>query len=79
MSATGKFTGVKYDADCGWYAVYNGRIICPEQGISGQNIDADIALAQAMAWDGIDWHAVEPLPADEQWSNEPGYPSIALG
>ncbi len=25
------------------------------------------------AWAAIDWHAVQPLPEEERWTNEPGY------
>jgi len=68
-----KFTGLKYDDDCGWYAIRNGRIVCPAQGISGKKIDAE----RALAWASIDWHTVEPLEADEKCVYEnPAYLSI---
>ena len=40
----GKFTGLKYDEDCGFYAVHDGKIISPESGISGDKEDALKAL-----------------------------------
>ncbi|MBT9173481.1 MAG: hypothetical protein DDT21_01882 [Syntrophomonadaceae bacterium] len=64
-----KFTGLKYDSDCGYYAVRNGRIVCPIDGISGMKADAE----RALAWASIDWHSVELLPEAERWANEPGY------
>lgn len=67
-----KFTGLKYDNDCGYYAVCNGRIVCPADGISGMKADAE----RAVAWASIDWFVVESLPVEEQWANEPGYMSI---
>jgi len=68
-----QFTGLKYDDDSGWYAIRNGRIVCPAQGISGQKIDAE----RALAWASIDWRAVEPLEADEKCVYEnPAYLSI---
>ena len=68
-----QFTGLKYNDDCGWYAVRNGRIVCPANGISGQKVDANIALA----WASIDWYAVETLPEDEKCVDEnPAYLSI---
>jgi hypothetical protein len=63
-----KFTGLKYDDDCGWYAVKDGRIVCPAEGISGMKADAE----QALAWASIDWRTVEAL-TDASWMNEPGY------
>lgn len=39
-----KFTGLKYDDDCGFYAVHDGKIISPESGISGDKWDALNAL-----------------------------------
>ena len=39
-----KFTGLKYDDDCGFYAVHDGKIISPESGISGDKGDALSAL-----------------------------------
>jgi len=68
-----QFTGLKYDDDCGWYAIRDGRIVCPAEGISGQKVDAEMALI----WASIDWHAVEPLPEDERCVPEdPAYLSI---
>lgn len=68
-----KFTGLKYDKDCGYYAVRNGRIICPAQGISGMKADAE----RALAWTSIDWFVVEPLPEYEKCVYEyPAYLSI---
>ncbi len=39
-------TGLKYNDDCGWYAVVSGRIVQDE--ISGQYNDAFDALAAVM-------------------------------
>jgi hypothetical protein len=44
MMDEGKFTGLKYDEDCGFYAVHDGKIISPESGISGDKGDALKAL-----------------------------------
>ena len=69
---TVKFTGLKYDADCGFYAVRNGRIICPTQGISGMLADAE----QALAWASVDWTVVaaQMLEDDEKCVHEnPAY------
>ena len=41
---TNKFTGIKYDFDCGFFAVHDGKIISPEGGISGDKGDALKAL-----------------------------------
>ena len=43
-----KFTGIEYDEDCGFYAVLEKRIVCPQAGISGQKEDAESALADAL-------------------------------
>ena len=68
-----KFTGLKYDDDAGWYAVRNGRIVCPSEGISGMLADAE----RALAWASIDWYAVEPLAeADKCVDENPAYLSI---
>ena len=40
----GKFTGLKYDEDCGFYAVHDGLIVSPKSGISGDKGDALSAL-----------------------------------
>lgn len=45
MSVAQKFTGLKYDDDCGWYALLNGRICQPE--IDGTLQSARAALAKA--------------------------------
>jgi hypothetical protein len=63
-----KFTGLKYDDDCGWYAVKDGRIVCLADGISGMKADAE----RALTWASIDWRTVEVL-TDASWMNEPGY------
>jgi len=39
---------IKYDDDCGWYALIDGRVVCPAEGISGQMDDAIAALAFVM-------------------------------
>jgi hypothetical protein len=44
---TSKFTGLKYDDDCGFYAVHDGKIISPESGISGDKWDALMALVRS--------------------------------
>ena len=67
-----KFTGIKYDDDCGWYAVVNGRVAeQPGGGIDGTLESARLALVLAQpaaggidspalpqAWLSIDWHSV---------------------
>jgi len=86
---TPKFTGLKYNDDCGWYAVLNGRICQPE--IDGTLASARLALVlarpaaggfdsqpvltqtQRNAWAAIDWRNVQPLEDDERLDNEPGY------
>jgi hypothetical protein len=37
---TSKFTGIKYDFDCGFFAVHDGKIISFVDGISGDQGDA---------------------------------------
>ena len=82
-----KFTGIKYDEDCGWYAVVNGRVAeQPGGGIDGTLASARLALVLArpaaggvdipalpQAWLSIDWRNVQPLEEDERLDNEPGY------
>lgn len=46
-----KFTGLKYDDDCGYYAVRNGRIVCPADGISGMKANAEHALNNNISFD----------------------------
>jgi len=84
---TPKFTGIKYDEDCGWYAVVNGRVAeQPGGGIDGTLASARLALVLARpaaggvdspalpkSWLSIDWHNVQPLEEDERLDNEPGY------
>ena len=50
-----KFTGIKYDFDCGFYAVHAGQIVFPKNGISGDKNDALMALVRSTqgAYDGM--------------------------
>ena len=45
MNVTQKFTGLKYDFDCGWYALVAGRCVQPE--IDGTKASAQAALVKA--------------------------------
>ena len=58
-----KFTGIKYDDDCGFFAVHDGTIISPESGISGDKGDALKALfdsthATYLAYAGNDYATI---------------------
>jgi hypothetical protein len=44
---TSKFTGIKYDFDCGFFAIHAGQIVCPKNGISGDKNDALMALLRS--------------------------------
>jgi hypothetical protein len=44
---TSKFTGIKYDFDCGFFAIHAGQIVCPKNGISGDKNDALMALVRS--------------------------------
>ena len=59
-----KFTGLKYDDDCGFFAVHDGKIVRPNAGISGFRDDAMEALAELLydeIQDGNDLYHAEPL------------------
>ena len=43
----GKYTGLKYDDDCGFYAVHDGKIVCLKNEISGDKNDALMALVRS--------------------------------
>ena len=44
---TSKYTGLKYDDDCGFYAVHDGKIVCLKNEISGDKNDALMALVRS--------------------------------
>lgn len=46
MNEATKFTGIKYDDDCGFYAILNGKIVYPKDGISGMKEDALVWLVR---------------------------------
>ena len=46
-----KYTGLKYDDDCGFYAVKDGKIVIPAMGISGTYDAALAALTVAQQAD----------------------------
>ena len=59
---TGNYTGIKYDDDCGFFAVKDGVIVCPAEGIDGTRQSAE----RALAWTSIAWAFVAPLPEEEK-------------
>ena len=62
---TSKFTGIKYDFDCGFFAVHAGQIVSPKSGISGDKGDALMALVRSTQ-KAYDAQSLNPMTTAEK-------------
>lgn len=62
---TSKFTGIKYDFDCGFFAVHAGQIVCLKNEISGDKNDALMALVRSTQ-KAYDAQSLNPMTTAEK-------------